>query len=374
MRVTQRKSSTSAWSGDTEPHTDAHLALVFGAPERLAGAEVFADVRRAHPDAHVVICSTAGEISGRRVLDGSVVVTAITFDHTEVRAAAVDVADAAGSHDAGARLAAAVQGEGLRHVLVLSDGLRINGTELARGLRAGLSDGVAVTGGLSADGARFERTCVGLDAPPREGVIAAIGFYGPRLEVGWGSLGGWDPFGPERLVTRASGNVLYEIDGRSALELYKRYLGPDAAGLPATGLLFPLSVRVADEAPLVRTLLAVDEAAQSLTFAGDVPVGSYARLMKANFDRLVDGAVGAAQGCTRSLRAPADLAILVSCVGRKLVLQQRVEEEVEGVCDVLGPGTRVTGFYSYGEIAPHLESVRCELHNQTMTITTLTER
>jgi hypothetical protein len=202
-----------------------------------------------------------------------------------------------------------------------------------------------------------------------------VGFYGDRLRVGYGSLGGWDAFGPERLVTRAEGNVLYELDGRSALQLYKEYLGKHAAGLPATGLLFPLSVRTADqETAVVRTILAVDEDAESMTFAGDIPSGSYARLMKANFNRLLDGAEGAATTCRDALPgSDPTLAILISCVGRKLVLKQRVEDEVEAVREVLGDGPALTGFYSYGEISPFTPGAKCELHNQTMTITTISE-
>jgi len=192
-----------------------------------------------------------------------------------------------------------------------------------------------------------------------------------------GSLGGWDPFGPERLVTHSDGNVLYELEGRSALALYKEYLGEYAEGLPATGLLFPLAVRMPGaETSLVRTILSIDEQARSLTFAGDVPEGAHARLMKANFDRLIDGAIGAAGSSLRTMRgdSPPELALLISCVGRKMVLKQRVEEEVEGVRDVLGAETVLTGFYSYGEISPVVPLARCELHNQTMTITTLSER
>jgi hypothetical protein len=199
--------------------------------------------------------------------------------------------------------------------------------------------------------------------------------YGSRLKVGFASLGGWDPFGTERLITRSRGNVLYEMDGRSALGLYRKYLGEHADGLPATGLLFPLSVRTrAADTPVVRTILSIDEKDQSLTFAGDVPEGSYARLMKANFDRLIDGAVGAARTSYQAGGSTTpDLALLISCVGRKLLLKQRIEEEVEGVRDVLGGSAVLTGFYSYGEISPFTPGAKCELHNQTMTITTLSE-
>jgi len=205
--------------------------------------------------------------------------------------------------------------------------------------------------------------------------VTAIGLYGDRLKVGYGSFGGWDAFGAERLITHAQGNVLYELDGKSALQLYKMYLGEHARGLPATALLFPLSLRKSkDDEPLVRTILSVDEEKQSMTFAGGLTEGAYARFMKANIDRLVDGASEAATTSYEAIGSTTpDLAILISCIGRKLVLKQRIEEEVESVRDVLGARTTLTGFYSYGEISPFAPGARCELHNQTMTITTLSE-
>jgi hypothetical protein len=280
------------------------------------------------------------------------------------------------SKEAGERLAEAIPKEGLVHVFVLSDGLKVNGSELVAGLASHLPAEVTVTGGLSGDGERFAETLVVWNDRPAANSVAILGLYGDRLRVGYASLGGWDPFGPERLITKSKGNVLHELDGQSALELYKKYLGEHAKGLPATGLLFPLSLRTKDSpTPVVRTILAIDEQAQSMTFAGDVPEGSYARLMKANFDRLIDGAAGAARTSYEAVGSTSpDLAILISCVGRKLVLKQRVEEEVESVRDVLGERTVLTGFYSYGEISPFTPGAKCELHNQTMTITTLTEK
>jgi hypothetical protein len=235
---------------------------------------------------------------------------------------------------------------------------------------------VGITGGLAADGDRFRHTFIVVDEALREGHAVAVGLYGDELRVGYGSMGGWDPFGPERLITRARANVLYELDGCPALDLYKRYLGPYAGDLPASGLLFPLSLRTdREEHRIVRTILGIDEAKGSLIFAGDVPEGAYAQLMKANVDRLIDGSTGAAMRSSEGVAGESpELALLISCVGRKLVLKQRVEEEVESVHAVLGERTALTGFYSYGEIAPFSPSVPCELHNQTMTVTTLSER
>jgi hypothetical protein len=353
----------------------ANLVFLFSSPEILKQHGRVEEIRRLYPDAILFGGSTAGEICGAQVSDGSLVVTAIHFEHTRLQSASIAIAEDKSSYRVGERLARSLDRDGLVHVFVLSDGLKINGTELVNGLTSNLPSDVTITGGLAGDGSRFKETLVLSDSVAAPDTISALGFHGDRLKVGFGSLGGWDPFGPERLVTRSIGNVLYEMDGRSALELYKTYLGDHAKGLPATGLLFPLSLRInGGAAGVVRTILSVDDHAQTMTFAGDVPQGSYARLMKANFDRLIDGAVGAAKtSCGALGSTPADVAILISCVGRKLVLKQRVEEEVEGVRDVVGNQAALTGFYSYGELSPFGPNSRCELHNQTMTITTFAE-
>jgi hypothetical protein len=381
MKIEQRKwQEESGWVPGISAAlgASAQLVLVFGANQALKEQEPLLEVRKAYPDAHILGCSTAGEILDTQVSDNSLVTTAVQFEHTQIKTARINL-DAVGGSSflAGSSLAQSLAGKDLVHVFILSDGINVNGSELAKGLLTHLPENVGVTGGLAGDSDRFNETVVlhgGVH--PEKSTISALGLYGTRLKVGYGSFGGWDPFGPERIVTRSKANILFELDGRSALELYKEYLGEHARGLPATGLLFPLNVRTGQNAtPLVRTILAVNEKDQSMTFAGDIPEGSYARLMKANFDRLIDGAASAAKSAHSAFgSASPDLAILISCVGRKLVLRQRTEEEVEAVRDALGEKTALTGFYSYGEICPTATGGKCELHNQTMTITALLEK
>jgi hypothetical protein len=378
MKVEQRIwTEANGWKPDSASDlaNSAQLVLMFGASQVLTDKKHYPKVKETYPSAHILGCSTAGEIYGTEVLDDSLVTTAIYFEHTQIKTAHASLSETKNSLQAGEHLAKSLESAELVHVFVISDGIVVNGSDLVAGMVKHLPSGVAITGGLSGDGSRFERTFVCLDGQPEQGKIAAVGFYGDRLKVGYGSLGGWDPFGPERLVTLSRGNVLYELDGYSALDLYKRYLGESAQDLPASALLFPLSLRTREgETGVVRTILGIDEKEQSMTFAGDVPEESYVRLMKANFDRLIDGATGAAKISYQAIGSSSpDLAILISCVGRKLVLKQRIEEEVEGVRDILGDRTVLTGFYSYGEISPFTPSAKCELHNQTMTITTFSE-
>lgn len=353
----------------------ADLVFAFGSTSLLADASNFNHIKSLYPSAHIIMGSTSGEIMEDLVYDDSLAVTAVKFDKTQIKVASMSIKDAKDSFDAGVQIANKLKGEGLVHVFLLSDGLNVNGSEIVKGVNSTMDKSVPCTGGLAGDAANFSKTLVGLNAAPSEHQIVAVGFYGSNLEVGYGSVGGWDNFGAERLVTRSEGNVLYELDGQSALDLYKMYLGDKAAELPGSALLFPLGLKFDEDSDtIVRTVLAVDEVKNSMTFAGDIPEGCYVRLMKANFDKLIEGANLAAEHTTQKGGGSEDkLAVLVSCVGRKLILGQRIDEEVEAVMDVLGSGSTITGFYSYGEISPVVESAKCELHNQTMTITTFAE-
>ncbi|HEY0779470.1 MAG TPA: FIST N-terminal domain-containing protein [Gemmatirosa sp.] len=353
----------------------AQLALLFGRGSLVAAQQVATLVRDAFPNAHLFGCSTGGEIHGTRVDDDTLTLTAVSFDHARIATARVTIADPADSFTAGAELVRQLDGEGLRHIVVVSDGLRVQSSALVRGIAAAVPEGVTVSGGFAADGDRFATTHVWCDGEPESAAAVALGFYGDRLRVGVSVTGGWGPFGPDRRVTKSRQNVLYELDGKPALALYKEYLGEYADGLPASGLLFPIEVRrTRDGGRFLRALLAVDEEAQSITFAGDVPEGAYARLMVGHIEDLLDSAQIAAEASRDGLGAPrAELSFVVSCNARRAVLRQRVEEEVEAVRDVLGATTAMTGFYSYGEIAPTHGGTDPELHNETMSITTFAE-
>ncbi len=353
----------------------AQVVFLFGERKLLTDKERINEVRKFYPNSHIIGCSTAGEIAGSSVYDNSMIATAVFFENTPLMFSQTTITNMSETYQAGQQLAEGLKRDGLVHVFVLSNGLNINGSALSKGLRSKLPEGVSVTGGLAGDQARFEETLVVLDENCDKQTVAAIGLYGNAIKIGYGSQGGWDSFGPDRLVTRSKDNVLYEFDNQPALELYKTYLGDEAAGLPATGLLFPLSLSLKDSNErLVRTILAVDEKDGSMTFAGDIPQGCYARLMKANFDRLAEGAAVSARDSQVTGSQKPDLAILISCVGRKLVLKQRIDEEVENVQNVLGSQAALTGFYSYGEICPvQPQNKQAELHNQTMTITTFCE-
>ncbi|MDD5389340.1 MAG: FIST C-terminal domain-containing protein [Gallionellaceae bacterium] len=353
-----------------------NLVLVFAAPMFFTDAAFAAELARAFPQARRLALSTAGEISSQGVSDNSIVVTAIRFEHIHFKVASTDFTGMDDSAAAGQRLAEQLMAPDLKAVLLLSQGVAVNGSDLIGGAVSVLGKAVPLTGGLAGDNGAFTRTWAMLDEVVSDRLMLAVGFYGDSVSFAHGSFGGWQSFGPARRATRATGNVLYELDGEPALAIYKRYLGEYAKDLPASGLLFPFAIlsHEREETGLIRTLLGIDEADGSLTLAGDIPQDGYLKLMHASTEALVDGAEAAAEAARRMAGADGQsLALLISCIGRKLVMGDRVDEEVEAVGAVFGQGCALTGFYSNGEISPFLETTECKLHNQTMTITWLGE-
>ena len=369
--------SVSGWVYDqSDPFYAPDWILYFGGVAQLEKRKPVNELWSRFPRAICCGCSTSGEILNGRLTDGTIVAALVKFDSVRVRAAEFILTAPDASRAAGRDVAGQLNEPDLRHVLVLGDGLLINGSQLVAGICETLGSTVTVTGGLAGDATRFARTLTGLGAEVRSGQVVAIGFYGATLRVGCGEAGGWTPFGPYRMITRSRNSVLYELDGVPALDLYKRYLGDRAAGLPATGFLFPLEVLagMAETNGLVRTMLAVDEAAHSLTFAGDMPEGKYVRFMKASHAGLVVGAETAAQRVVQEGRCKGDrLAILVSCVGRRIVLGLHTEEELDAAVRALPEDCKSVGFYSYGEICPATGRVGSQLHNQTLAVTTFSE-
>ncbi len=367
----------SGWSIDSFPKLDSQntLVLAFCAPEFFDNTQPLKELNSAYPNSFFAGCSTAGEIYKNTVSDNSISVAVLKFDKSNIDIATMSINAAEESFSIGNKLANKLNKKNLKSILVLSDGINVNGSALVEGLKKDLAQDIIITGGLAGDGSHFKKTWILNDEKPTSHNITAIGLYGEHLEVGFGSKGGWDIFGPERLITKSKGNVLYEIDGQPALALYKKYLGDMAKDLPSSGLLFPLAISVQplSDKQVVRTILAVDEDKQTITFAGDMPQGWYAQLMRANSESLIEGASIAGKMAKSHISAPKTcLGIAISCVGRRLVLGERAEEEVEASLDMLGNNSKLIGFYSYGEISPNGLGAS-NFHNQTMTLTTISE-
>ncbi len=358
-------------------NSDKTLVIVFGASSFKRVLEPFEQLSEAFSKSHIIGCSTAGEIFDTTVSDDTLSVAIIRFANTRLKLMTVNCFSGSASYISGHSISQMATAPDLRGLFILSDGITVNGSELVAGMNMVLPPSVVVTGGLAGDGTRFGETWGIKDGKPQSGFITAVGFYGESIQMRHGSKGGWDAYGPQMKVTSAYGNRLYSLEGKSALSLYKSCLGPQAAELPASALLFPLAIREKPDAEkvVVRTILSIDDKDEAMIFAGDIRKGQYVQFMRANFDHLIAGASEAAAliGDNHSEQGDQTLSVAISCVGRRLVLKDRSGDELQATLDVLPRGVRQIGFYSYGEISPYA-SGHCDLHNQTMTLTTFSEQ
>ena len=351
------------------------LVIIFGNRYLLEDDSIYDELRVKFPNGHLVFGSTSGDITAHFVDDESITITAIEFERTRFEIKTWNVLNSdLDSYKTGKKLINQFDREGLKHVFIISEGSFINGSQLTKGMNAESDNNLLITGGLCGDAARFEKTLSSYNENPKPGEIVAIGFYGETFEVSFSIHGGWTPYGPERIVTKSESNVLFELDGKPALDLYKKYLGDKSDGLPGAALLYPLNVKSENEKQsFVRTILNINEEQNTMILAGDIPENSKVQLMMTNVDNIANASELAAKQALEKRKSKPQLALLVSCIGRKLVLDQRVEEEIEEVVSIVGEDTTICGFYSYGEIAPFNSEINCQLHNQTMTITLISE-
>ena len=374
IKVDENNNEIVLFTTDQFNSLNANLVIAFGERLFLEKTAPYQKLKGLYPNANIVTCSTSGQISNNNLVQNNLVATAIAFEKTKIRTTEIDILLNPDIKLLGKKIKEDLLSDDLKSILVFSEGSFINGTELINELILQTRETVPIFGGLAGDEYNFEKTIVGLNSDAYPGKIVAIGFYGDNIHFGFASEGGWSDFGPEREVTHSEKNILYKIGDRFALDLYKEYLGKYAEELPGSSLYFPLSMKENPlSEPVVRTILSIDEEKKSMTFAGDIPIGSKIRLMKGNFDKLIDASYNAASLIHKNQSNNPELALLVSCVGRKIVLGDRIEEEIEVVREVFGDNMLICGFYSYGEISPTLNKVACELHNQTMTITTIYE-
>jgi len=351
------------------------LVLVFGNRYLLEETTIYNEIEKKFPGGTIVFGSTSGEIIGENVYDGTVSITAIEFEKSSYQVFSKNVKNYNGNFEKlGADLASHFSKKELKHIFVVSEGSTVNGSSLIKGLEKELGNTISISGGLCGDDARFEKTLASFNENPKEGEVIAIGFYGTNLEISCANYGGWTSFGPERTITKSADNVLYELDDKPALDLYKKYLGDKADQLPQAALLYPLNLRIdGSNETLVRTILNIDEVNNTMILAGDVPEGATVQLMMSSVDDIAEGASKAAMYAMRNRTNKPELSLLVSCVGRKLVMDQRTEDEIEEVIEVVGEQAVTAGFYSYGELAPFAGQNDCKLHNQTMTLTLISE-
>lgn len=364
------------WNQPLEHTMDSEktLVLIFSTYSMEDLQTPLQELNAVYKNSTIIGSSTAGNICMDEVMENSLVVTVVQFSSTTIKLVSTRINSMPESYKIGQELANKLKSPELKNIFLLSNGLYTNGSQLTDGIDSVIDENVDTSGALAGDDAKFESTYVIVNENIYENGICGVGFYGDNIRFRTSSKDGLDKYGIKRLVTRSQDNVLFELDNKPALQIYKKYLGEKAAELPSSGLYFPLSIEHDSNKEIIRTILSVNPDENSIIFAGDIPEGSFVSFMKANYDRLIEGALQAAHELSFSDYDDESLLVIaISCIARKLVLKQRVEEELEAVLEALPKNTIQTGMYSFGEISPAPKKC-CELHNQTMTLTAIWEK
>ncbi len=359
---------------DTSLDSQNTLVLLFGSSNKALVKKPIQELAKNFQNSSIMGASTAGEIFQEEVYEDSIVAVVMRFATTQLKLVTKEIHN--NSFHLGKEMATELASDALAAIFILSDGLHINGSQLTDGFNTVITPDVTTSGGLASDKSNFVETWIVVNGEVKSNFVSAIGFYGKNIRMGYGTNAGWDILGIKKRVTKSQNNRVYTLDNKPILDIYKKYLGEQAKDLPASGLLFPLGVYTneAQKTPIIRTVLTVDEEEKSITFAGDIPEGARVCLMKSNNDKLISAALDASQDVNLEDYTDEPLVnIAISCIGRKLVLKQRVEEELEAAVENLPAKTLQVGFYSYGEISPS-GLQQCDLHNQTMTLTTIWEK
>jgi hypothetical protein len=364
------------WQGLPDASFEPDLVLFFGSKKAFDDGAAYFDLRSRFPKAIVFGCSGGGQIHSSGIIDDGITGLALKFKSTKLKLVSISSNDSDESLKIGNNLGRQLLSSDLVGVFVLSEGLEINGDNLMEGLSQSLPNTVVIGGGLAADDDRFARTTVSANCLPMRNLVAAVGFYGPDVEIKSSNGGGWKKTGKTMKITASRDNHLYDLNDEDALSIYKNNLGSEAAQLPMSGLRFPLMVSDPNdsEKSFVRTLLGIDNDVGMLTFAGNIPEGWTAEVMQASSDDLIEAASSAALETLSSDDKAPDVSILVSCIGRRLVLGDKSVAEVNAVDKSYGQQTAMTGFYSYGEFSKTVENDSAHLFNQSLALFTITER
>ncbi len=322
-------------------------------------------------------CTTDGEISTGGFSTGSVVLGGVVSDTITFEVASTS-SIGAGSENAGRRLAQQLP-RAAAHVQIFSDGLTGNGCAILRGMESVFGPQVPISGGAAGDARAMKQTWQFIGSRVLTDSVTAIAFSG-NVQVGTGVRSGWFPAGVPKTVTRAAGNVVYEMEGEPALAVYRRYLGPLADKLPAVGIQFPFGivdeVGSLGESPILRAPMAINETDGSVTFAGEIPQGSTIGLTTGgSATSLLDASADAARRAMDALGGVSpSMIFFYSCMARKILLGTRTGEETERISNVVGRHVPIIGFYTYGEYCPNVSGNECKLHNETATVTVVGTR
>jgi len=336
------------------------LIQVFSAiTDKTFIAKLLSELTQLLPDAVIIGSTTDGEIMDGKVSSGNVVLSFTQFEHTTLKVTAIE--HKIDGYYSGQYLAKELIGDETKLLIAFADGLHTNGDNFLKGISS-VNDDVLVAGGHAGDGFEFKKTIVFTKEHIFENGAVGVSLNSKLLHVNTDYNFYWHPIGNELTVTRAEGNRIYTIDGKSAVDIYAHYLGDEIAkGLPGIGIEFPLIVNRNGFDVARSVMVKMDDG--SLLIAGDLNTGEKVRIGFGSRKEIIKASYAIANNISKK---PSEVIFVYSCTARKHFMGSEIESEILSLENI----APVSGFFTYGEF---FTSNKNELLNQTMTLLSLSE-
>jgi methyl-accepting chemotaxis protein len=358
------------------------FGVVFASPDRDLAATL-ARVTEATDGAHVVGCTTAGELTEAGLFHGGIAVLLVSSETTSSTVAFAEqlksdphaVASELVMDVPDVKKSAAQRDRRHMTTVLLTDGLSGAGEKLVADLQGRGQGSVQIVGGAAGDEGKFKSTSVGAGTRAAANAAAALHVWS-TTPWGVGVNHGLRSTTAQMRVTKAQDNVVYELDGQPAFKVYQRHAAErgvklDTANASPYLIANELGIHFFNNIARARAPLGVGSDG-SLTCAAEIPKGSMVSILDGDPVSMVDAAKSAAEEAKKHLGGKKAAGILLfDCVCRGMILKDGFQKEIDAVRSVFGD-VPIAGFLTYGEIARYQGKLD-GWHNATAVVVAIPE-
>jgi len=357
----------------------ADLAIVFSSID-LSGTPLLKTISNYLSGIRVLGCSGAAIISNRGIFKHGLVIMLLShsqgvYFNTGLVKNIMERSAVQAGEELGENLLHGFQGIRRDLSVMFSDGLIESSSDLISGLQERVGVSFPLAGASAADNLAFKKTYIYFDQEIISNAACGI-LWGGKLNFGLGTKHGWKPLGKPRKVTKASGNIINEIDNAPAIRIYEDYLAMDTAELKnelkRISILYPIGIYLpGEEEFLLRNLFSIEDNG-SIVLQGNVPQNSQIRLMIGTKETCLAATHQAIEEVKKGLSGrPCNFVLVFDSISRYILLGRQAGKELEIIKEHLGKDTPIIGLCTYGEQAP-LRSInylgKTYFQNQTITI------
>lgn len=321
--------------------------------------------------------TTSGEFISPEISEGGIVIMMLDMNPAYFKIVFFETGDSS-TYETSKQLGIEGQKVFANSAFIIASGwLHTDGEQIIKGIEEGFGSDVTVFGGMAGDDLALRAPMVFTYGKQSATGLVAIIIDEDKIDINGIATCGWKPIGITKTITKSSGNNVYTIDDKPALDLVVKYLGLNIDNEPGDnvvanlGAYYPLQLEREDAPPVMRTAMLGNKEDRSLICAGNVPQGAKVRFsLPPDFD-IIDTVVAECNELKNEKQHDADAMIMFSCISRYLSFGLMTSEEIEQVQQVWN--TPFIGFFSYGEFGKSKKG-KHEFHNNTCCVVVLKEK